>query len=98
MTKTTHALIARSSVAAMALTDGVSTRLVYLREEGDEDFANAANCGFRKVLGVIALSRAGRLEMEPDENLTEELKPLFLAARSDFLMGLAALRSGGTVN
>ena len=93
----THAIIERAQVAAMALCDGTATCLVYLHE-GDQALADAIAKGFRTVLGVVALSRAGRLEMEKDEKLTPELEPLLLAARSDFLMGLAATRMGTSVN
>ena len=69
----THEIIRRSQLAAMVLSDGRTARLIYFSEP-NANFGAAIREGFVSPLGVISLSRSGRLEMEKDEGCTPGLE------------------------
>jgi hypothetical protein len=89
-------IAARSAIAALAVTNGKEAKIVFLHEP-DSVLAEAVGQGFITPLALIGFGSAG-LEVQPDANCTPNMEPLLLQARSDFLLGLAALQKFSSVN
>jgi len=92
------ALLRKSKVCAWALGDVTTgeVELFYLHEDPIKEIEASAKAG-KRSLGLIGLTGSG-LQVLPESDLTAEQSGLLLKARSEFLLGCAALHAGGMRN